>query len=119
MSEVEAPQRLLITIANTIIDFAIKGLGSDAAYVAVVSQAPWLGGPIIGKITKWVLDMIIGKIDERVKLSADVLLVRLGNDLRKSEYDSALKPIQEKENPTNAEIEAAKAAIDHIVHRGD
>lgn len=112
-----APTNWLVTLINGILDNLIKGLGVDIAYGAAVAQVPWLGAPVIGTIFRAILDRLASALDTNLKINADIVVIRFQNDARKGEYDAALKPIQQTENPTDAEIQAAKDAIDRLVRR--
>jgi hypothetical protein len=104
--------RWYVTFANTCLDFAINGLGANAAYAAIIASEPWLGGPFIGGITKWFVGAVVGKIEQRIQIGVDKILIRFGADIRKAKYDEALKPIKEKDTVTDEELKAAIAAID-------
>lgn len=120
MASIPAPSpRWYVTTANTIIDFAINGLGANAAYAAIIAAEPWMAGPFIGPIVKWLVNTIIGKIDERVKIGADLILIRFGNDIRKEKYDEAMKPLKEKDDLSAEELKAIKDAVDKLVHRSN
>jgi len=111
---VPAPTRWYILAFNIVIDALLKGIAVEVAFAQLAAAVPWLANPV----TKWLISQIFGKVDERVKVVGDKGLIALGNQFRKISYDEALKVIQEHDDATPDQVQAARDAIDRIVHRG-
>lgn len=116
MTQVDAPKNQLVSGINIVLDTLIKGLGVDVAYSLVVAQVPWLALPIVSSIVRWILNSIASSLDTNLKINVDIVVIRYQNDLRKTEYDSAIAKIKQP-GASDAEIKAAKAAIDQLVSR--
>ena len=116
MAVLPAPKNALVSVINAILDALIKGLGANMAYAAAVAEFPLLGAPIIGYFFRMFIDHLASSIDNNLKINADIIIIRFQNDARKADYDSAIAKIK-LPGATDAEIKAAKDAIDRIVSR--
>jgi hypothetical protein len=116
MTQLPAPENKAVSLVNIIIDGLIKGFGVEVIYTLAVAEAPWLGLPFIGYIFKLILNKFAASLDANLKRNIDIVIIRFQNDARKAEYDSAIEKLKKPE-VTDAELQAAKDAIDKLVHR--
>ena len=106
----------MVSVINAVLDALIKGLGVDAAVTAATTQAPWLALPIVSSVFKYLVGLVAGQLDDLIKKNVDIIVVRVENDMAKVAYDEAIKPVIAG-GPTDAELQAAKDAMDKLVHR--
>lgn len=111
-----APSNPAVSKLNQVLDALVSGLGAQAAYLLLVAQVPWLGLPVISSLTRMLLGWLADSLDSSLKRYADIIVIRFQNDARKAEYDQAMQAIQAGA-PSEAEVAAAKAAIDALVSR--
>jgi hypothetical protein len=111
-----APSNHLVTVINSVIDTLIKGLGVDVAYALAVAEFPFLNLPIVNQLFKLALNYLADSLDTTLKVNADIIVIRFQNDIRKAEYDKSIEPLK-KPGATDADIKAAKDAIDKLIHR--
>ena len=116
MAALEAPKNHLVSVMNAVFDALIKGLGVEVAYAAAVAQMPFLGVPIVCTLFRYVLTQIASVFDDGLKKNADIIVIRIQNDARKAEYEAAIKPLKSG-HATDADLKAARDAIDNIVNR--
>lgn len=115
MAEIPAPKPYwFVTVFNTVLRFAINGLGASAAETAIMAQVPWLPPSLV----KWVVGTFLKSAEKEIEIGADKVLLRFSGDIREAQYEQAIKPIREKEVVTDEELRAAQEAIHHILHHG-
>jgi len=124
MASLPQPKNSLVDVANAVIDALVLGLGVDAAIAAGVAQAPWLAWPIISYIFQQIVTSMAESLDVHLKNTADIVIIRFQNDVRKIEYDSAIdqmKTVMDDPEASDAQkqsaIDAAKNAIRALVNR--
>lgn len=111
-----APTDKLVSIFKVVLDNLVEGLGVDAVIAAATVEAPILAEPFFKQIFRFIIEKLAQVVDENLfKLGAKII-IRIQNEGRKEEFDTAMEPIL---NPGASadEIKRAKDAIDKLVNR--
>ncbi len=117
MADLPAPKNVFIDIANAVIDALVDGLGVDLAISAATVYAPWLALPVVSWIFRQIVSAIADSLDTKLTVSVDIVIIRFTNNVHKGEYDDTVAKIKDPA-ATPGDIEAARIALDRLVHRG-
>lgn len=113
MATLPAPKRWYITAFDIVTDALLEKVAPAVAYAQLAAAVPILANPV----TRWFIGWLFGKLEERVDVVGKKGLLRLGNNFRKTSFDEALKVIQENEDATPEQVQAARDAIIRIIRR--
>lgn len=117
MSEsIPAPKNRAVDAARAVLNALIEGVGVDAAIALGTAQWPFLGSPIIKTLFRWGVEWLASEINDNLFKFSMKLIIRIQSDVRKAEFNDALKPIVGG-SPTDEEIEAARRAADRLIER--
>lgn len=116
MSEIPAPTNKVVRAIEIVLDTLIEGLGPEVAYRLLVLEFPVVGAPFLGLLTKFAIDSLAKYLNKHGTRLATIMVIRFQNDIRKAEYEAALVPIR-RGDYSEAELAAARAAIDRLVRR--
>lgn len=111
-----APPNRFINVAKIVIDNLVEGLGADLAVTAAVTAEPWLATPIVNYFFTWVVGIFAQAIDADITKIAIKAIIRIQSLELKTEFNDAVQPIIDG-SPTDAEIQAARDAADHLIER--
>jgi hypothetical protein len=117
MSEIAPPLRPFVKAVNAALDALVKGLGSNAAYLAAVDAWPLLSSPVISWLVKNLIGGIADSLEGVLRSNIDPLIIRLTDNQAKAEYDKVMDEYLHNEHSPDA-LRAAKDAIDKLVYRG-
>jgi predicted MarR family transcription regulator len=109
------PDNRVLSVIKIVLDALIKGLGVEFAITAATAKFPWLGLPVIRSLFKWLVQTIAAVIDERAYNYTAVLVIRFQNNLRRDDYERAIRELIFYMKPED--LENAKKAIDRLVNR--
>lgn len=106
----------MVDVVGAVLNALIDGVGADAAIAAGIAAWPFLGTPIVSQLFTWGVDQLAQVIDENANNYAIKLVIGAQSTLRKDAFNAAIQPIIQG-SPTDAEIQAARAAADALIER--
>lgn len=111
-----APRNKAIEVTKIVLEKLIEGVGVDLAVAAAVAEAPWLATPFVNFLFKKLVGWLANIIEENLFKLAVKMIIRIQSDVRKEEFNDAIKPIIEG-NPTDEEIQRARDAAYRLIER--
>jgi hypothetical protein len=110
-----APRRWYITAFDIVTDALLEKVAPAVAYAQLVAAVPFLANPV----TRWLVNWLFGKLEERVDVVGKKGLLRLGNNFRKMSFDEAMKVLREHEDDlTQEQLAQAREAAIRLIRRG-
>lgn len=121
MADLPTIKNQFLAAIDAILNGLINGLGGDLIFAMAVSEAPFLGWPIISSIVKLVIGRLTQKIYGAIEPPVALAIIKFQNDQEKAAYEASLKALEEAKKTGNEDaIKKAKedrnAAIDNVIH---
>jgi Arc/MetJ family transcription regulator len=106
----DAPPNIPVEIVDALINDVLKGLGLSEAYTLLVAAFPFLGWPIIGLVTSFLISWVGGAIFKALEKLVSFKVIDWEVIAQNDAYKASLQTLEAAQATGDAaQLEAAKA----------